>query len=228
MAEVRIRGDRVYEDGSAKAVPDGPPGEGVGGGVLAFARKTAIVRPAAAASTNGTARDRDERRRIVIESTPVGEITIHPTDYARRLPAYETAARDVCRLPVVRVWEIVHSSRLRAAVVLESIEPTEYTVYLNVLRTQCVVHRLASFEHELEHVRRGDCGKAEDYNEAMERPCEAASDRQALVVAELAAARESRVSIDVERCRTCNANSEAPCPQGADVFAAVNRALAPL
>jgi hypothetical protein len=222
MALVRIIGDRVFETrrGGWEALPVPEPRPG--------ARPSLASTHAPVITEGRRLLEADERPKIYIGETPVGPPTIYSADYAHRLPEYETAARDVYKLPVTRVWDIVHSSQLRAAIVLETNDPPAYTVYLNTLRTRCVVHRLGSFEHELEHARRGDCLKAEGYSERMEQRCNDVGEQHALAAARLAVARESTVSIDAERCRRCSARSEAPCPQGAEVFAAVQRALAPL
>jgi len=236
MALVRMIGDRILEKRGAPwqalPVPDGPPGSMPSAMPIPVqhGRRTAVALPPAAPAITEARQvlEGDERPRLVIENTPVGRITIHPADHSRRLAVYESAAREVHRLPVVRVWEIVHSSRLRAAIVLEAKDPPAYTIYLNSLRTQCAVHRISSFRHEIEHGRQGDCLKAEGYNEAMERRCEAVGEVEALGAARLAVERESSASINAERCQRCSVNSEAPCPQGPDVFVAVQRALAPL
>jgi len=244
MAERRIYGDRVFEKRGSEwhplQVPDGPPGTMRSPGLLSSSlmpipvqhrsdRAPAVPTPAPA-MTEARFRE-DERPRLAIENSPVGPITIYPADYARRLPVYETAAREFYQLPVVGVSEIVHAGPLRAAVAAFG-NPPVYRVLLNSLRTVCSVHRWASFQHELEHIRRGDCLTSEGYSEAKERPCREVGAREALSIATVAADRVSRasgsISVDADRCRSCSVNHDAPCGQGAAVYQAVNRALAPL
>lgn len=228
MAECRLFGDRVYEKQRNGWVLLDVPAP------LPQAREAhASTRRAgtSAASVQESVPADSERRRLSIEWTPVGPLIVHPADYVRRLPAYESAAIQVHGLPIRRVWEIVHASTLRAAIVQEADAPAAFTIVINSLRTPCVVHRVASFEHELEHARRGDTRKASTAIDLVEseRRCEAVGDSAALVAARMAASRlqesSSHVRVDVDRCRTCNRNSEAPCAQGADVFHAVNAAL---
>ena len=180
------------------------------------------------------AADGDERPKVTIE-TPAGQVVIHPADYVARQPVYEGIAR-YHGLPVGAVWGIVHAGRPS---VLGAARATgrhledgraEHVVYINALMP-CRMRAVQVAFHEFEHVRNADCLRTTEnvgaeYTE-MEARCQAAAGR-AVLSAVAMAQRSAACAIDAARCRTCALESERPCPQGSEVFEAVQSALRPL
>ncbi len=173
-----------------------------------------------------------ERRRVVAHGPHGTPITINPIDHLRRLPVYEAWARQR-GWPVRAVWLVLHevNDGLRGATSITRIREgaPEYTIWLNVARMRCVLHRLSTVAHEGEHISRGDCLSAAGYSREQEDPCDAAGRREVRAALNVVrSARSAQTVVDEARCATCCEHAEAPCPQGAAVFEGINRALGPL
>ena len=166
-----------------------------------------------------------------VEGTQSGQrIVIHPVDVYRRLPSFEAIARQD-GIPVKAVWATIHVAEgytLRGSASLN--DKGEPHVHLVLQNLPCALHRLGTFRHELEHVRRGDVARTaySPFRESEEREAEAACE-----AAGKAAVREwvevtqqrATVPIQAEVCATCYREARHPCPQGAEVFDQVNTVL---
>jgi hypothetical protein len=163
-------------------------------------------------------------------------VRIHAVDHRRRLPQYEHLAA-LAGVPLDAVWEIVHAPSLgrrdrvnelaiRGAVRVSSVREgrTRYTVWLNALQLHCVLHRLHTFQHELEHARRGDCLDGKGYGAQKEQACDARGALEVRAGVRVVQSMSNCV-IDEATCVGCAEQPRGACPQGAEVFEAVQRAL---
>ncbi len=212
MSLVRIVGDRVF------------PLE---------RREAERVLESDAGAAPSPAETQEEQRPTVTIVGPDGvAMKINSADYYRPLPLYAAIAKQR-GWPVRAVWLVLHevNDGLRAATGVTRIRESapEYTIWLNVARSRCVLHRLCSFAHEGEHIRQGHClAGAVGYSREHEDPCDAAARLEVRGALAFAHRALEAAKVDEARCVTCCEHGEDPCPQGAAVFEAVNRALDPL
>jgi hypothetical protein len=190
----------------------------------------ALAQTAPARAPESADAPKDERTRVRIAGPNGTSMTIFPIDHLRRLPLYEGLAR-ARGWPVRAVWLVVHevNDGLRAATGVTRIREgtPEYTIWL--VARACVLHRLCSFAHEGEHIQQGHCvAGAVGYSREHEEPCDAAARLEVRGALAFAQRMLAAANVDDARCVTCCERGEDPCPQGAAVFEAVNRALDPL
>ncbi len=213
--EVRIVGDRIFPlRATREAIEPWPV--------------PAVVPPAAVESKPAAPDDDERPTGAVVIPGPDGRTTrIWPVDHVRPLPWYRRLA-EAAGVPVSGVWLVLNADRnvpFRGAV---HEGQRGHVVHLNVGRLQpCVLHRLSTFEHELEHARRGDCQSAAPHSLAEEEACDEAAD-QRVRAAVTFAQRSAPCAIEADRCATCAAHGDRPCTQGEIVYRHVQQALAPL
>jgi hypothetical protein len=152
-------------------------------------------------------------------------------DVLSRMPGMEALAANVFEVPVRAVWRIVHfhesgrsvlggfAMRSRRGLVHVSINVAAHPA--------CPVRLAHTLRHELAHVERGDLDSrpALAIDQHAEDACNAAANqalvRQVLPLVEM----KTGTQVDADVCLECCREWRTSCGQGADVFAAVTKAL---